>query len=164
MKPKLLIAIGIAALAAAAAMLYETHELTSSSYDYINARTCVEALKELEADPFNESVAASITARLPISIQVMVEGVNGTQLAKYGNYIPITPQAPGGVLPPSNGVAVLGPGACMYVGSGYTVTVKLGLWPNALYAGAVGFALLMGGFASLIIADRAGGGRQEGEE
>ncbi|GGP20912.1 hypothetical protein GCM10007981_10900 [Thermocladium modestius] len=164
MKQRLLIAIGIAALAAAATMLYEAHELTSSSYNYINARTCVEALKELEPNPFNESAAASITARLPISIQVVVEGVNGTQLARYGNYIPITPQAPGGVLPPSGGVAILGPGACMYVGSEYTVTVKLGLWPKALYAGAAGFALLIGGFASLIVADRAGEGRQEGDE
>lgn len=89
-----MIAIGIAALAAAATMLYEAHELTSSSYNYINARTCVEALKELEPNPFNESAAASITARLPISIQVVVEGVNGTQLARYGNYIPITPPKP----------------------------------------------------------------------
>jgi len=150
-----LIALSIAMLIVAAVLLYEAHSMTNYSFSYINARTCSDLLSSIIVNPLNESLVNRAMGRYPISAQVTVSALNGSTIISYGHYIPVTPLTSSGVLPPSGEVVILGPGACMYTGSNYTITLRLGLWVNAFYAGIIGAALIFAGFAMLIAADKA---------
>jgi hypothetical protein len=150
-----LIALSIAMLIVAAVCSYEAHSMTNYSLQLHKCENLQRLAEQHIVNPLMSRWLTRAMGRYPISAQVTVSALNGSTIISYGHYIPVTPLTSSGVLPPSGEVVILGPGACMYTGSNYTITLRLGLWVNAFYAGIIGAALIFAGFAMLIAADKA---------
>ncbi|MGC9152681.1 MAG: hypothetical protein ACP5GY_02975 [Vulcanisaeta sp.] len=155
-KYQALMYVGIILIIISIILMYHAHQLSSLSYNHVNATTCLTVLKVIVngslAGTRINSLIDSLEQSLIVSIEVHISYVNGSSI-KYGYYIPI---GPSGVFitPISSGnYEIFGRSYCAYVGNGYTISVFIGEYPQPIYLFSLGVAMLIVGFVLIAISD-----------
>lgn len=153
---QILIYVGIALVIVSILIIYYSHNLSSISYNNVNATTCTKVLSNIISGPLTSSRLKSLIGQLGrlflISIEVRINYANGSSI-KYGSYIPIGPSGVFVTPITSGNIEILGSSECSYIGDNYVVSVFIGEYPQSLYLFSIGIALLFIGFVLIALGD-----------